>query len=153
MLMEGVSIQISCSKHVAHFLKQEYGGVPHFNHSTSIGASFLGHLNRGFTKYDHRSAKHENLLTVTISFDDFKLYGGNITLTNAALFNKAVEDRLKEKFDAHMHALVHIAGFKKAAAIREFYDSYGFDDEIWPFESLRKHFRRNPHSPTSLKTA
>lgn len=148
-----VSIKLTCKPYVAHYLRQQHGPSIKLSRCTHHGLFFMSMLSRKHTRYDNRINPQEEIVTTHVSLLDAECFGFELTETAARSFTKMVEDQLKAKFLAHMNALVLVAGYKKASAIRIFYNQYGFSDEIWPFESLRKLYNRSLEGANALKAA
>lgn len=148
-----VSIQLSCKKYVAHFLRQKHGHNPLMNKETSDGIFFLNILGRQRNHREKEFSSYGVEITVLISVYDFERYGGELTKTAMIDFNRFIERQLKQMFEAHMQALVDIAGFQQNAAIRLFQQKNGLTDEEWSFYALKKHYQRFLEVQNTLKAA
>jgi len=68
--------------------------------------------------------------------------GWELNKQNILEFNKYVEIRLKFLM-RNFIALSIFMGLSQTEAIREFQESFGFDDQVWAFDSIKKDFYRN----------
>jgi len=81
---------------------------------------------------------------IRISESDFYRYGWEISKTDMLKFNNRIESLIK------FYARCFIAfdksfGVPISISIRSFQDEYGFSEEDFPYETIKKDFDRNGH--------
>lgn len=94
-------------------------------------------------RFDKRIIQDENNETsLVISKDDFYRYGWEMTRSNMLKFNYAVEDEIK--FICRlwiMNDKSHGVQLKKS--IEDFQIQFGFTEEEFPYETIKKDYLRN----------
>ena len=77
-----------------------------------------------------------------ISKSDFYRYGWEITKSDMIRFNNKVEALVKFYSRSYI-AFDKSLGIPISTSIRTFQNEFGFDEDIWPYESIKKDFDRH----------
>jgi hypothetical protein len=84
---------------------------------------------------------YKDKVDIIISEDDFYRYGWEITTTDARAFHREVE--AKAKFFMRSMVAVYDSVMLQNQAIRTFQEKFGFSEDIWSFDSIKKDYFRN----------
>ncbi len=81
-------------------------------------------------------------VTIVIKRNDFYRHGWDLTRTEIVEFNQAVEMRAKALMRSYIAPRIGV-GYNWTDAINEFQQEFGFTEDIWSFEAIRKECQRN----------
>lgn len=81
-------------------------------------------------------------INIEISKSDFYKYGWAISLTDEIRFSSVLEARCKTMLITYLSS-AYLVTPCLASCIRQFYHLFGFDDETWPIDSIRKIWLRD----------
>lgn len=100
-------------------------------------------LREGSARFDKSvAANFPEQVDVLISRDIFFRYGYVLTKTETLRFNAFVEKRVKF-FARNYIAYHHSLGTSVADCIRDFQKIFGFPEDVWPYDSIKKDFDRH----------
>lgn len=145
------TIKIHCKKYVKAYLENNCGTPADLR----LLPDLLQELRRCLQKKpEHLEkaeiAKWEETVTIIIPPDMFYRYGWEMNRENILDFNRKVEQKTKF-FMRNYIAFNSSLGIPVTTCVREFQEKFGFHEEIWSFESIKKDFSRNGHK-VELKT-
>ena len=83
--------------------------------------------------------------------DDFYRYGWAMSNTEVVAFGSKVERRIKQMLFLYLDTHVSI-GIPLSTAIRNFQNSFGFDDDTWSYETIRREYNRHGYRKTVENT-
>ena len=119
---------------------------------------FRSRLMKPSNRYDKRieasgSYKFRNVkVALEITKSDFLEHGWSLTPTDASALSKALEIRCRTILLTYLSAAYMITP-NLSACIQKFYESYHFDEETWPSDSIRRIWNRDKTiDKTTLKT-
>lgn len=147
-------ISVKCKPYVKRFLEMEYGKplqqgnnqvVVKLSEGSAIGAFFLCLLQKKSERYDKRYSRYKlekfsQSVEIRVSDSHFYRYGWELSFTNTVKFGRFVEDQVKNFMREDVARKTIFFNLKDA--ILQFQKEYGFCEEVWPYESIRKHIDR-----------
>ena len=77
-----------------------------------------------------------------ISDHDFYHYGWELSATDIVSFGKRFEERAKLSMRTYVGTF-HCVGLPFKMSIHRFQDRFGFTEDTWSYESIKKDFYRN----------
>lgn len=148
------TVTIKCKPYVRQYLVQNFGDPVNLSADQSLETFFRSLLSKpdrdaekkytGLFKPDNTA--YSCTAEVIISQRDFYRHGWELTRTNTVKFGVHVENRVKAQmrnwvtlcmlFDPSGHTT-------QKHAILRFQDAFGFSEETWPYESIKKDFYRH----------
>jgi hypothetical protein len=148
---ENFTVPVPCKSYVKAFLENNCGTPANLKHLPDLYQTFIDCLaNKPMHLESKEVAKWPDTVMVIIPSDVFYRYGWELNKTNLMDFNRAAA--LKVKFFMRQHIGINTAmGFPVAACIRDFQERFRFNEEVWPFDSIKKDFDRNGRK-TGLRT-
>ena len=105
-------------------------------------------------RYENRYrnlARYTANVAVEIRRDDFYRYGWAMSNTEVVAFGSKVERRIKQMLFLYLDTHVSI-GIPLSTAIRNFQNSFGFDDDTWSYETIRREYNRHGYRKTVENT-
>lgn len=144
--MRQITVDLPTKSYVDHFIKMNFGIPADFAKDAQLNEEFRRCLikpsNRYGTRYTMENfAWHTSTTQIQISEDDFYRYGWEITKTDIISFNKIIERRCK--FMARNLITGYSMLMPEKEAILKFQENFGFTEDIWSFESIKKDYYRN----------
>lgn len=139
------TIELYLKPYVHKYLTSNYGDPVNLYESDNELKNYLiGLLKKPSNRYEKRikltlQTKETRFI---VSKSDFYRYGWVITKTDMIKFNNKVEALVK------FYARCYIAfdksfGVPISKSIRKFQKEFGFSEDIWSYESIKKDFDRN----------
>jgi hypothetical protein len=141
------TIKIPCKPYIKAYLENNCGTPVNLSHLPDL----LDEFRRGLQRKSERREKMEQagcreMVSIIIPPDMFYRYGWEMNRSSILDFNRKIE--AKVKFLMRMYVAVnHTVGTPVANCIREFQLNYGFPEQVWSFESIKKDFDRHGHLP------
>lgn len=141
-----ITVSILTKSYVFHYLSLKYGNPANISCNPELYSLFR----RCLIKPNKRFESNYRVLSpniyskeakIIISEDDFYRYGWEISNTDIVAFGKTVEAEVK-KFMRATVAAYEIAVPQKTAII-QFQEDYGFSEDIWSFEAIKKDYYRS----------
>ena len=114
-------------------------------------------LSRGSNRRENtyakwKFAKYTETLQVEVNKDDFYNYGWTLTDTELIAINRYFEFKLKGMLNTFID-INKALGISVSMAIKKFQKKFGYDEDIWSIDSIRKEYYRNGSKyPGSLET-
>jgi len=140
------TISVPVKPYIKRFLELNYGSPVDFNKDPKARRVFRNLLRKPSIRYDYRYPDsllyNKPEVEIYISEDDFYRYGWELSKTNIIAFGKYFEDNAK----FFMRTAVGIysgLGLPLNISIVKFQENFGFDEDTWNYESIKKDFYRN----------
>lgn len=137
---------VTVKPYVRRFLEMNYGYPIRFTDDSASNRFFLRMLSKPDTsrdrQYPEQMCTYTEEVEVIISEHDFFKYGWELTKTDTVQFGKYFEDRAK----ALMRSVVGVyssLGLPLKNSIVKFQDRFGFDEDTWSYQTIKKDFYRN----------
>lgn len=86
------------------------------------------------------------LVFLRITPDVFRRLGWDLTPSSACRLNMLLEQRCKTLLLTYLSAIYCVTG-NLSRSIQMFYDRFGYDEEVWPVDSIRKIWYRERFVP------
>lgn len=126
-------------------MELNYGNPISF-HSSPADYSLLRELLRDSRRYDSKYPEflctYSDYVTVLLSERDFYRHGWDLTKTNIIRFGSHFELKVKTMMRSFV-GVYHGLGLPIYVAINKFQERFYFDEEVWPYQSIKKDFYRN----------
>lgn len=139
-----MTISIPCKPYVKHFLSINYGTPVDLSKTQDLYKNLRTRLKDKNTNIKSREiAKwlYSETVIINITEDDFYRYGWELSTHNIRGFNCDIEARAK--FFMRNIVAVYEAIMSIKEAITYFQDRFGFTEDIWPYDSIKKDYYRN----------
>ena len=135
--------------YVRHYLLSQFGAsVPGFTSLVDLrpDAYLANALREGLERHCERrdrqlernqGGRRRALVRVLVTHEQFKHYGWALSLTEERRLNQILEARCKSILLSYLSSMYMVCG-NLQVCIRKFYEEFGYDDETWPVDSIRK---------------
>lgn len=150
------SVTIPCKPYVRHYLIMRFGSPVNLTCEPYLNNIFRRLLRKPSTRHDkyyNDLLKSPNTyyscnIEVGVSESDFYRYGWELTKTDIIAFNSEIETRVKKLMRDVVEIYENVMLQKEA--ILRFQEEFGFSEEIWPYESIKKDYYRSvvPNRPS-----
>jgi hypothetical protein len=140
------TIQLKTKPYVRHFLVSNFGSPANLTADPGLNALFRRCLKKPSLR-SHKHYKPLNLKKYTttaeiiISDDYFYRYGWEMSKTDTILFGRELENRAK--FLMRSIVSVYMAFMRQKDAIMLFQENFGYTEDIWSYDSIKKDYFRN----------
>ena len=137
------TIEINCKRYVKAYIETNCGAPAELKHLPDLYNEFIYCL-QNIPRHRNacRIAQWQEKVTIIVPADVFYRYGWEMNKENELEFNKAAEHNIKF-FMRQFISVNHALGIPVTICIKEFQELYGFEESIWPFESMKKDYERN----------
>lgn len=147
---------LPCKPYVKQFLLHNFN-APDENWTEIIDLSpdkellndFLSRLSKT-GRYEKRYSslsRYTTVVPIEIRRDDFYRYGWALSNTEVVAFGTKMERRIKQMLFLYLDT--HVAmGIPLSAAIRNFQNRFGYDDDSWSYETIRREYNRHGYKKT-----
>lgn len=139
-------IYIPVKPYVKRFIETNYGTPVDFTSDPPTNQKFLQFLSKPCTERDNQYptnlSRYATEVEIAISDKYFFKYGCELTKTDIVSFNQLFAARAK----VLMRSIVgsyHAIGLPYNNAIRKFQERFGFSEDDWAFEAIKKDYYRN----------
>lgn len=150
-MMEIYTVKIAVKPYVKAYLENNFGSPVDLRRDAELSELVNLMLREGSTRLDKIvSANFPATVEMRISKDAFFRYGFTFTKTETLKFNSFLEKRIK--FFARTYIAYHQSlGISVAKCIRDFQTAFGFPEDVWGYDSIKKDFDRNgSHVPKGM---
>lgn len=138
-------IQIETKPYVRHFLEMNFGCPVNFNCDPEAHEHAIKLLRKPDCSMDNKYPdiySYTEFVEVVISEHDFYRYGWELTRTNTISFGVFFERRAKFMMRSIVGIYVAL-GFPVTTSIQKFQEHYGYNEDIWSYDTIKKDFTRN----------
>lgn len=140
------TLLLQTKPYVHHFLTSNFGEPANLSTDPRLNALFRRCLKKPSGRNKKklkplRLVKYTCQSRIIISADDFYRYGWELTKTDTILFGRELENRAK--FLMRSMVSLYMVFMSQKEAILLFKERFGYTDEVWSFESIRKDYSRN----------
>lgn len=148
---------LPCKPYVKQFLLANYNApddkwteIVDFSSDRELQADFVNRIGKK-GRYEYRYPtlyRYTENVPVEIRKDVFYRYGWSISNTEAMRFGVKIERRIKQMLFLYLDTNISM-GIPMSVAIRKFQAKFGFDDESWSYDTIRREYGRHRHRDTS----
>jgi len=140
------TLQLQTKPYVHQFLTSNFGDPANFSNDPRLQSLFRRCLKKPSKrcqgKYSQLSLlRYSEHSRIIISEDDFYRFGWEMTRTDTIYFGRELENRAK--FLMRNIVSVYMAFMSQKEAILLFQENFGYSEEIWSYDSIKKDFFRN----------
>jgi len=140
------TVSLPVKPYVKRFLELNYGEPVDFTGDVKLYNKFRRFLIKPSVRYDKNRCTKEstlyvNTVDVIISEDDFYRYGWELSKTDIIAFGREIQSNAK--FFMKNIVSFYASHMELSRAITLFQDKYGFTEDIWSYQSIKKEFQRN----------
>ena len=141
--MEIYTVKVAVKPYTKAYLENNYGNPADIRQDPELNDMVTMMLREGSTRLDKIiSSNFPATVELRITKDTFFRYGFTLTKTETLKLNSFLEKRIK--FLAHIHIAYHQSlGYSVAKCIRDFQETFGFPEDVWGYDSIKKDFDRN----------
>lgn len=140
--MNEFSVEIPVKPYVKAFLEKNCGNPVKLQNLQEFYREFLKMLRKPLFRFDKAEiGNYQCSVVISIPEDVFYRYGWELTKTDTVRFNNMIEDRVK--FIMRQFVAINSSFMTKAMAIREFQREFGFSEDVWSYEAIKKDFDRH----------
>ena len=140
------TVSIAVKPYVKRFLVIECGEPADLSVFPDLKDYFRKFLrkpnNRYRNKYRESICGYSETIDIAISEDDFYRYGWELTQTDTVSFGKLVEYKAK-CLSRTIIGVSFALGFEIKSGINRFQERFGFTEEDWQYDTIKKDFYRN----------
>ncbi len=139
-------LELPVKPYVKQYIVLNYGNPANFSSNKFINDRFrkcLSKPSRRNNPYYKKSpfCRHTETIKITLSQDDFYRYGWEFTQTDIISFGKLMEHQAK--FLMRNMISFYMTLMNERDAILNFQNKFGFTEDIWPFDSIKKNYSRS----------
>ena len=141
--MEIYTVKVKVKPYVKAYLEREFGTPIDFRKDSELTGIINLMLRAGSAHLDSIvSAKFAETVEIRIGKDTFFRHGFTFTKTDTIRFNSFIEKRIK--FLSRTYISYHKSlGYSIVTCIHDFQNKFGFSEDIWGFDSIRKDYNRH----------
>lgn len=140
------TILIPVKPYVKRYLEINFGDPVDFSchkfYQTQLRRMLKHPIHRFEKKYGDKMTKYSTYVRAFITLDDIERYGCEITKPDIVRFNNLFTFHVKFLMRSMVGIRISM-GTSPKEAILKFQDRYGFDENVWPYESIVKDYYRN----------
>ncbi len=145
--MEKFSISILSKPYVKHFLVLQFGDPSDLSKNPRLNNFFRGLLKKRRNDSNKKALAKIYCVKVEIliSENDFYRYGWELNRAELIAFNREIEEQAK--FFMRTSVAMYENLMPQKEAILLFQERFGFSEDIWNYEAIKKDYFRNcvPH--------
>lgn len=138
------TMTIPVKPYVRRFIEMNYGSPADIAKDVELYQWLRGALRKQNKRYDSKypEINYQDEIDILISEDDFYRYGWELSRTDNVAFNRKMEARAKNFMRIIIGGYI-ATGLKHKVAINKFQIQFGFNEDTWSAESIKKDFYRN----------
>ena len=138
-----VTVTIMCKPYVAFYLVKNFGNPVRIPRKSNIRYTFLSCIQKDFADhYNNRVKALEKPVEVHLNEKDLKTHGSSIMPGMMYFVNKLFEERIKNELFLQINLYIYDHQLSIKAAIRKYQEENGFDESVYPFDSIEKTYHR-----------
>ncbi len=148
---------LPCKPYVKQFLLANFNApdevwseIVNLSGDKELQADFLNRIDKqGRYENKYRNLfRYTAVVPIEIRRDDFYRYGWSISNTEAVNFGTKVERRIKQMLFLYLDTNVCL-GVPLSTAIRKFQSKFGFNEDTWSYDTIRREYNRHGYKNTS----
>ncbi|MFZ4546669.1 MAG: hypothetical protein ACOYN4_04510 [Bacteroidales bacterium] len=139
-------LELPVKPYVKQYIILNYGNPANFSTNKYINDRFRKCLSKPSRRWDNKYeklafAKQSESIKITLSQDDFYRYGWELSPNDIISFGKLMEHQAK--FLMRNMVSFYMSLMNERNAILTFQSKFGFTEDIWPFDSIKKSYSRS----------
>jgi hypothetical protein len=144
--MSQFTVNIPVKRYVKIFLEENCGNPVDLINIPSLKIFFRRCLKKPDKRWDYKSEKipdiYRDIVNISITEDEFYRYGWELTKTDIIAFGKEVEVMAKLMM-RNIIGVNNSIGLPINKTIEKFQNDFGFSEEDWTYQTIKKDFYRN----------
>lgn len=146
------TLDVPVKPYIATYLRKKYGDPVNFSGQRGVKNFFCALLDKNYRRRDKQLsiAAYSSTVTIAISKDVMVRHGFALSTTSVIAFNSLFEDIIKMRTRDAVCIRHKDAKMKVAPAIRQLQIDFGFDEDTFPYETIKKDLQRNKNAQLSL---
>lgn len=139
------TLTVPVKPYIAAYLRENFGDPVNFSRQRGIQQFFCTLLDRNYRRYDKKlsTAAYSSEITIEISSDIALRHGFSMSTTSIISFNSLMEFIIKTRVRDVVRTRKVDAKMKVAPAIRQLQIDFGFDEDTFPYETIKKDLQRS----------
>jgi hypothetical protein len=137
---------VACKPYVKRFLEINFGNPVDLSGDIMLRTMIRQSLKKPDKKFDkilgEMSCRYCETIRVKISDDEFYRYGWELWKSDTVKFGKEIESRVKFMMRTLVAVNLSLNGSIKMSIIH-FQDRFEFQEDVWPYDTIKKEFFRN----------
>ncbi|WP_297975376.1 hypothetical protein [uncultured Bacteroides sp.] len=151
---------LPCKPYVRQFLLHNFndpddswGEIVNLKTDKELQADFLSRLSKTgrYEKRYSNLSRYTTVVPIEIQRDDFYRYGWSMSNTEVVAFGTKIERRIKQILFLYLDTHVSM-GLPLSAAIRNFQAKFGFTEDTWSYDTIRREYNRHGYKKTGEKS-
>jgi hypothetical protein len=139
-------VELPVKPYVKHYIAINFGSPADFSRNKYINERFRRCLIKPCSRWENKYKDlselfYSSTIPIRISHDDFYRYGWELTLTDTVAFGKIMEHHAK--FLMRNMVSFYKSFMLEKYAILQFQQKFGFTEDVWSYESIRKDYYRS----------
>lgn len=143
---------IPVKPYVKVFVEFNYGSPASFVTDPTLQKELRGILKKQMKQNEKRCreqlSRYPEEIDIIISEDDFSRYGWAVAKTGVISFGRHLEEKAKLLMRTYIG--VWTCFKSKKMAIHQFQEKFGFDEDTWSYESIKKDYDRHANCQFNL---
>lgn len=151
---------LPCKPYVKQFLLNNFNSpdetwseIVNLSPDKDLQNDFLARLSKS-GRYEHRYRnlyRYTDSVAVEIRRDDFYRYGWSMSNTEVVAFGTKIERRIKQILFLYLDTHVSM-GLPLSTAIRNFQSCFGYTEETWSYDTIRREYNRHGYRRNMTNT-
>lgn len=139
------TLTVPVKPYIAAYLRANYGDPVSFSGRRGVRQFFCSLLDKNYRRYDKKLtiAAYSSEVTIAITKDMMVRHGFSLSASSVVAFNSLFEDIIKTRARDIVKTKHRDAKIKVAPAIRQLQMDFGFTEDSFPFETIKKDLQRN----------
>lgn len=144
-MSDNFSIEVPVKPYVKSYLENNCGSPADLAQLPAVYPDFINYLKNPTQRSEATLVcNFPEMIRIIVPKDVFYRHGWELTKTDIIAFNSKVEGMVK--MSSRQFIGIHKAiGIPVAVSIREYQDLFGFNEDSFPFETIKKDFDRHGH--------
>lgn len=145
-------VYLPCKPYVKQYLLHNYNAADEdypdaisFISDKALNSEFRQKITRHCNRYDKRYedlSRYSETVKVEIKKDDFYRYGWALSNSDVVSFCSHIETKVKAMMCTYLD-MYRAVGIPISSAIRSFQEKYGYSEDVWSADTIRREYNRN----------
>jgi hypothetical protein len=137
-----LTCNLPAKNYVKCYLEKSFGNPVRMRKESAIGKYFYRLLEDAEDDQSSKYRDYSDCVKIEIPYHVFLKKGCVLTKHSITEFNNFVEDVIKSQMHAMLDTLIDLQGIEIKKAIDYYYDTFGFDETVFPYETIKKSYYR-----------
>lgn len=139
------TLTVPVKPYIAAYLRKNFGNPVNFGGQRGVNHFFCALLDKNYRRRDKQlsTAAYSSEVTIAITKDVMLRHGFSMTTTSIIAFNSLFEHIIKVRSRDVIKIRHKEAKMKVAPSIRQLQIDFGFDEDSFPYETIKKDIQRS----------